>query len=282
MSEYAGEMVLKENLKELRLPTMLREYPASSRAAVENGSSYIDFLSGLTTLEVEERSIKRIRRRISEAQFPLLKTLDTFEMNRAPSLSSHLVRELAKCKFIGDAENVIIIGKSGTGKTHFATALGIEACRKNHRVRFTTACKLVTDLQEAREEYRLKRLMDRLNRYDLLILDELGYVPFSKPGAELLFQVLAERHEQRSTIITSNLAFPKWTDVFGDVTLTAALLDRITHHCHILEFDWTSIRLQQSQQKHGLGSVDVKESKSEKMNKTDKKSTKEVKENIDE
>jgi len=271
LSECIGEMVLKENLKELRLPTILREYNASSRAATENGSSYIDFLSGLTTLEVEERAIKRIRRRISEAQFPLIKTLDSFDMNRAPSLSSHLVRDLAECKFIADVENVIILGKSGTGKTHFASALGIEACRKNYRVRFTTACKLVTDLQEARDEYRLKKLMDRFNRYNLLILDELGYVPFSKPGAELLFQVLAERHEQKSTIITSNLAFPKWIDVFGDVTLTAALLDRITHHCHILEFNWTSIRLQESQQKHRLDSEEVNNSESEKINKDDKK-----------
>ena len=276
MSEYAGEMVLKENLKELRLPTILQEYTASSRAAIENDSSYIDFLSGLTTLEVQERAIKRIRRRISEAQFPVIKTLDTFDMNRAPSLSSHLVRELAECKFIGAAENVIIIGKSGTGKTHFATALGIEACRKNRRVRFSTACQLVRDLQEAREDYRLKKLMDRMKRYDLLILDELGYVPFSKPGAELLFQVLAERHEQKSTIITSNLAFPNWTDVFEDATLTAALLDRITHHCHILEFNWTSIRLQESQQKQMTGIGEVTKSQSAKRNKDGRKTEQKV------
>jgi DNA replication protein DnaC len=281
MSEYAGEMVLKEDLKELRLPTILQEYTASSRAATEKGSSYIEFLSGLTTLEVQERAVKRIRRRISEAQFPAIKTLDTFEMNRAPSLSSHLVRELAECKFIGDAENVIIIGKSGTGKTHFATALGIEACRKNHKVRFSTACKLVTDLQEAREEYHLKKLMDRLKRNELLILDELGYVPFSKPGAELLFQVLAERHEQNSTIITSNLAFPKWTDVFGDATLTAALLDRITHHCHILEFNWSSIRFQESQEKHMLGREDGNKSQSANKNNDSQKSPNKVQEDMD-
>jgi DNA replication protein DnaC len=276
MSEYAVEMVLQENLKELRLPTILQEYTASSRAATENGNSYIDFLSGLTTLEVQERAIKRIRRRISEAQFPVIKTLDTFDLNRAPSLSPHLVRELADCKFIGDTENVIIIGNSGTGKTHFATAIGIEACRKNYRVRFSTACQLVTDLQEAREDYRLKKLMDRMKRYDVLIVDELGYVPFSKPGAELLFQVLAERHEQKSNIITTNLAFPHWTDVFGDANLTAALLDRITHHCHILEFDWTSIRLQESQQKHITGIEETTSSKSVKKNKDGKKTEEKV------
>ena len=250
MSGYAGEIVLQENLKVLRLPTILHEYDACSRTATENSNSYVDFLSTLTTLEVEERATKRIKRRLSEAQFPALKTLDTFDMNKAPTLSSHLVRELAACKFISQSENVILIGNSGTGKTHFATAIAIEACRSNFKVRFSTVCKLVTELLEAREEYRLKQLMDRYKRYDLLVLDELGYVPFTKPGAELLFQVLAERHERKATIITTNLPFPKWTDVFGDATLTGALLDRVTHHCHILEFNWASIRFQESSQKH--------------------------------
>lgn len=250
MNDYAGEMVLKENLKALRLPTMLREYVACSRAAIENDSSHVDFLATLTSLEVQERTTKRIRQRISDAQFPALKTLDTFERNKAPSLNSHLVRELAESKFIGLAENVILIGKSGTGKTHFATAIAIEACRRNFKVRFSTACKLVTELLEAREEYRLKQLMERLKRFDLLVLDELGYVPFSKPGAELLFQILADRYERSATIITTNLPFPQWTDVFGDATLTGALLDRITHHCHILEFNWASIRFEESSRKH--------------------------------
>lgn len=252
MSAYAGEMVLKENLKALRLPTISREYDACSRTARESDSSYIEFLSTLTTLEVQERATKRVKRRISEARFPALKTLDTFELNKAPGLSSHLVRDLAGCKFITQAENVILLGKSGTGKTHFATALAIEACRSNFKVRFLTACKLVTELLEARDEYRLKQLLERLKRYDLLVLDELGYVPFTKPGAELLFQIFAERHEQKATIITTNLPFPKWTEVFGDATLTGALLDRITHHCHIVEFNWASIRFQQSSQKHTL------------------------------
>ncbi|HKI70073.1 MAG TPA: ATP-binding protein, partial [Verrucomicrobiae bacterium] len=169
MNDYAGEMVLQDNLKVLRLPTMLREYVACSRAAIENNSSHVDFLRTLTTVEVQERATKRIRQRISEAQFPALKTLDTFAMNKAPGLNSHIVRELAESKFIGLAENVILIGKSGTGKTHFATAIAIEACRRNYRVRFSTACKLVTDLLEAREDYRLKQLMERLKRFDLLV-----------------------------------------------------------------------------------------------------------------
>ena len=276
MSVYAGEMVLRENLKALRLPTILREYDSCSRAAKENSSSYIDFLSTLTTLEVQERATKRIRRRISEAQFPALKTLDTFDINKAPTLSSHLVRELVEGKFIGEAENVILIGKSGTGKTHFAIALAIEACRRNFKVRFSTACKLVTELLEAREEYRLKQLLERLKRYDLLVLDELGYVPFTKPGAELLFQILEERYERNATIITTNLPFPKWTDVFGDATLTAALLDRITHHCHIVEFNWASIRFQDSAQKH-IHNTEVVENQSAKQSKENEKETEDSK-----
>lgn len=250
MSTYSSGIVLKENLRILRLPTILREYDACSRTAIENKSSYIDFLSDLTTLEVNERNTNRIKRRISEAQFPALKTLESFQMNKAPALSAHLVRELSGCEYIERGENVILIGKSGTGKTHFSIGLGIEACRKSFKVRFYTTCQLVTELVEARDEYRLKQLTDRLKRYDLLVLDELGYVPFSKAGAELLFQVLADRYEHHSTIITTNLPFPLWVEVFGAATLTGALLDRITHHCHILEFNWASVRFQESAQKH--------------------------------
>lgn len=270
MNSYSSEMVLKENLHALRLPTMLREYEACQRAATQDGSSYVEYLSTLTTLEVQERNTKRIRRRISEGQFPALKPLESFEMNKAPGLSAHLVRQLAAGTYIEERQNLILLGKSGTGKTHFATALAIEACRQNHRVRFYTACSLVTELLEAREAFHLKQLMDRLKRYDLLILDELGYVPFSKPGAELLFQVLSERYERSSTIITTNLSFPEWVEVFGGATLTGALLDRITHHCQILEFNWASIRFQDSMEQHHGQKEDLKDSQKEgKQQKTD-------------
>jgi DNA replication protein DnaC len=277
MSAYSSEIVLKENLHALRLPTILREYDACRRTAIENKSSYIDFLSDLTTLEVNERAVKRIKRRISEAQFPAIKTLDSFDMNKAPGLSAHLVRELSECKYVDAVENVILVGKSGTGKTHFSIALAIEACRRNFKVRFYTACQLVTELVEARDEYRLKQLTDRLKRYDLLVLDELGYVPFSKAGAELLFQVLADRYEHRSTIITTNLPFPQWVEVFGAATLTGALLDRITHHCHILEFNWASVRFQESAQKHAS---ETRSGKTEKKKQNEKQKTdNEAKEN---
>lgn len=250
-SSAAAEMVLKENLRHLRLPAMLREYQAYSRSAAEQGSSYIDYLGSLTTLEVAERTNRRIKRRISEAQFPALKPLESFDTSKAPALSAHLVGQLSTCSWIDNGHNVIILGKSGTGKTHFATALAIEACRANYKVRFYTACNLVTELLEMREDYRLKQLMNRLNRYDLLVLDELGYVPFDKKGAELLFQVLSGRYERSSTIITTNLPFPDWVEVFGAATLTGALLDRITHRCQILEFNWSSIRFAESIQNRG-------------------------------
>lgn len=241
-------MILSENLRELRLPTILREYEAASRCAIEAGHSYIEYLSGLTGLELSERRARRIKRRISEAQFPALKPLESFDVAKAPSLSAHRVRELVSGKYLEKGDNIIILGKSGTGKTHFATALAIEACRANYKVRFYTAGNLVTELLEMRDEYRLRLFLSRLRRYDLLVLDELGYVPFSKVGAELLFQVLSDRYERSSTIITTNLPFPEWVEVFGSATLTGALLDRITHHCHILEFNWPSIRFAESLQ----------------------------------
>lgn len=255
---HALEMVLKTDLKSLRLPTMLREYPSCNREALEKNNSYIEFLATLTALEVKERGIKRINRRISEAHFPVLKTVDTFDMEKAPGLNRHLLMDLTDVHYVANCENIIFVGKSGTGKTHLATGLGIEACRQNYRVRFYTACKLVTELVEARDEYRLKQFMERLKRFDILVLDELGYVPFVKAGAELLFQVLADRHEFRSTIITTNLPFQKWVDVFGDAVLTAALLDRITHHCSIFECNWQSFRFQESSLKRKKQTGDKK------------------------
>lgn len=258
-------MILSENLRELRLPTILREYEAASRSAIEAGHSYIEYLSGLTGLELSERRARRIKRRISEAQFPALKPLESFDVAKAPSLSAHRVRELVSGKYLEKGDNIIILGKSGTGKTHFATALAIEACRANYKARFYTAGNLVTELLEMRDEYRLRQFLNRLRRYDLLVLDELGYVPFSKVGAELLFQVLSDRYERSSTIITTNLPFPEWVEVFGSATLTGALLDRITHHCHILEFNWPSIRFAESLQQRRAGDAKTDEIKEPKI-----------------
>ena len=244
-----GSMIeLRANLKELKLSTMARSLEASFRQARESGIDYEEFLVSLTTAELQARSENRLARRMREAKFPLLKPMETFDLEAVPELDIRVFRDLCGCDYIREKRNVIFSGRSGTGKTHMATALGIEACRNNYRTRFITCYGLVNELIEAREERVLQRILKRYARYDLLILDELGYIPFSKEGSELLFQVLAERHEKGSVMITTNLGFADWTQVFGDPVMTAALLDRLTHKAHIINCTWESYRLKQSLQ----------------------------------
>ena len=242
-------MALRANLKELKLSTMARDMEVHLRQARESGIGYDEFLLELAADELQARSESRLRRRIREAKFPLIKPLETFDLASTPELDIRLFRELSGCEFIKEYRNVIFLGRSGTGKTHMATAFGIEACKNNYRTRFVTCYGLVNELIEAREEKTLQRLLQRYARYDLLVLDELGYIPFSKEGGELLFQVLAERHERGSVMITTNLGFADWTQVFGDPVMTAALLDRLTHKAHIINCNWDSYRLKQSLKK---------------------------------
>jgi len=243
----AGVLIeLKANLKALKLSTMARNLEASFRQARESGINYEEFLLDLTTSELHSRAESRLDRRIREAKFPLLKSTETFDLSAVPELDIRLFRDLTGSGYITERRNVLFLGRSGTGKTHMATAIGLEACRNNFRTRFITCYGLVNELIEARQERTLQRLLQRYSRYDLLILDELGYIPFSKEGSELLFQVLAERHEKGSVIITTNLGFADWTQVFGDPVMTAALLDRLTHKAHIINCTWESYRLKQS------------------------------------
>jgi len=239
-------MALKENLKQLNLSTIARDMETHLRQAGESGIGYDEFLLDLTSGELQARSENRLKRRIREAKFPLIKPLETFDIEAAQGLDMRLFRELTGCDFIKEHRNIIFLGRSGTGKTHMATAIGIESCRNNYRTRFITCYGLVNELIEAREEKALQRILQRYARYDLLILDELGYIPFSKEAGELLFQILAERHERGSVIITTNLGFADWTQVFGDPVMTAALLDRLTHKAHIINCSWESYRLKQS------------------------------------
>jgi len=237
---------LRENLKALSLSITARDLESKIRQAKESGPGYDDFLLDLTTTELQARAESRFNRRVREAKFPLLKTLEGFDFAAVPDLDIRVIRELKGCDFIKEHRNVIFLGRSGTGKTHLATSLGVEACRNNYRTRFVSCYGLVNELIEARQERDLRRLIGRHSRYDLLILDELGYIPFSKEGAELLFQVLAERQEKGSVIITTNLGFADWTQVFGDPVMTAALLDRLTHKAHIINCLWDSFRLKES------------------------------------
>ena len=239
-------MELRANLKELKLSTIARSLESFFRQARESGIDYDEFLIELTTAELQGRSESRLARRMREAKFPLPKPMETFDLGAVPELDIRLFRDLAGCGYIHERRNVIFLGRSGTGKTHMATALGLEACKNNFKTRFVTCYGLVNELIEARQERMLQRLLQRYSRYDLLILDELGYIPFSKEGSELLFQVLAERHEKGSVMITTNLGFADWIQVFGDPVMTSALLDRLTHKAHIINCTWESYRLKQS------------------------------------
>jgi DNA replication protein DnaC len=244
-------MELQANLKLLKLSTMARDLESFVRQARETGIGYDQFLLNLIAAELQARSESRLNRRIRESKFPLLKPIETFDLTATPELDIRLFRDLAEGGFIKEHRNVILLGRSGAGKTHMAIALGIEACRNNFRTRFVTCYGLINELIEARQERTLQRLLQRYARYDLLVLDELGYVPFSKEGSELLFQVLAERHEKGSVMITTNLGFADWSQVFGDPVMTAALLDRLTHKAHIINCNWDSYRLKQSLKERG-------------------------------
>jgi DNA replication protein DnaC len=234
---------LLANLKALKLSAMISQLEGCLRQARESSEDYAEFLLNLTELEVATRMENGRKRRLRDAKFPLLKPLEIFKFEAAPDLDTRLIKDLAGGRYIKDARNVIFLGRSGTGKTHLATALGMEACRQGVRTRFVTGCGLANELIEARDEKILARVIKRYASYGLLIIDELGYVPFSKEGAELMFQVLAERHERRSVIITTNLGFGDWTQIFGDPTLTAALLDRVTHKAFTITCTWESYRL---------------------------------------
>jgi DNA replication protein DnaC len=206
----------------------------------------VQYLLRLCELELIERERRMIERRIKAAKFPATKSLDSFDFKAIPSLNKVLTMELARGEFVARRENVIALGPSGTGKTHVALGLGLAACQKGQKVRFTTAAALVHELIEAADDRRLQRIQKSLAIQDLLVIDELGFVPLSTTGAELLFEVISQRYERGSIIITSNLPFDEWTEVFGSERLTGAILDRLTHHVHILEMNGESFRLRQS------------------------------------
>src|SRR4029079_1309541 len=210
------------------------------------GVDHTGYLLRLAELELLERERRSVERRIRQARFPAVKSLDSFDFAAIPSLNKLLVLEVPRSEYVERRENVIALGNSGTGKSHVALGLGLAACQKGLTVGFTTAAALVHELLEARDERRLLRLQKQLAGYKLLIIDELGYVPLSTTGAELLFEVFSRRYERGSVLVTSNLPFDEWTSVLGAERLTGALLDRLTHHVHILEMNGESYRLQAS------------------------------------
>lgn len=245
MSENSS-MLLKANLKQLRLPTMSAESAKLAREAASANESYEQYLLRLTELEVAARSANALKARIKRAGFPVLKDFDTYEFSVMPKLNKQKILELARGEWIEKNFNCCLIGSPGTGKTHLAIALGLAACRQGRRVRFFAAAALVNHLEEAQKQYQLDRFLTQLDKTDLLICDELGYLSFSRAGAELLFQVFADRYERASLLVTSNLAFGDWQQVFQGERMTAALLDRLTHRCHIFEMNGESYRFRES------------------------------------
>jgi DNA replication protein DnaC len=245
------QVLLEHHLKALRLPTFLREYDKVARQCAVEDVDYPRYLLRMSELELLDRERRATERRVRQAKFPVVKSLDSFDFLAIPSLNKAMVLELVRCEFLLRRENVLLLGNSGTGKTHVALALGLAACQRGHRVRFTTAAALVHELMEARDEKKLLRFQKQIAAYELLIVDELGFVPLSKTGAELLFEVFSQRYERTSTLVTSNLPFQEWTEILGSERLTGALLDRLTHHVHILEMNGDSYRLKQSRHKRG-------------------------------
>lgn len=245
-SQGTPQILLAHHLKQLRLPTVLREYDKVARECARDGVDHPRYLLRLLELELIDRERRLVERRIRQARFPATKSLDSFVFTAIPSLNKMLVLELARCEYILRRENIIALGNSGTGKSHVALGLGLAACQRGFSVVFTTAAQLVHQLMEARDEKRLLKLQRDLQAARLLIIDELGYVPLSPTGAELLFEVFSHRYEHGSTIVTSNLPFEEWTAVLGSERLTGALLDRLTHHVHILAMNGESYRLAHS------------------------------------
>src|SRR6516165_8129243 len=245
MSE-TNTLLLKSNLKQLRLPAMHAECEKLAREAATANETYEQYLLRLTELEVAARAANVLKSRIKQAAFPVHKDFDTYDFSAMPALSKPKILELARGEWLDQRANCCLIGNAGTGKTHLATALGLAACRQGRRVRFFTAAALVNRLEEAQKQYQLDRSLGQLDRTDLLICDALGYLSFSRSGAELLFQVFADRYERASLLITSNLAFGDWGQVFQGERMTAALLDRLTHRCHIFEMNGESYRFRES------------------------------------
>jgi DNA replication protein DnaC len=249
MGTKKATVLLEHYLKQLKLPTMLREYAKLADVCQAERADYQTFLLRLAEREIQDREVRAAERRLKAAKFPVTKTMDTFDFNAQPSINQVLVRELLRGEYIERRENILMIGNSGTGKTHLATALGFAACQQGHRVRFFSVTGLVTQLLERREDRQLERFHKQLEQMHLIVLDELGYVPFSKAGAELFFEVISRAYERTSLIVTTNLPFENWIEVMGNERLTGALLDRLTHRIHILEANGESYRLRESKRR---------------------------------
>lgn len=237
---------IQQACKQLRLPGIGTQFQRLAEQAERERQSYLGYLDALLSVELEERERRTVARRLAEAHLPRLKTLEEFDFSQVPQISPSRIAALAEGGYLERAEPVVFIGDSGTGKTHLLTALCVAACRQKRRVRFTTAAGLVNDLVEAKHQLQLRRVLARWARYELIAIDEVGYVPLAEVGAEFLFQVIAERAEQAAVILTTNLPFSEWTQVIPNPRLCKALLDRITDRAHIIETGSESYRFRRT------------------------------------
>lgn len=241
-----AEALVDMYCKELKLPGLRRGYRDIAREALTQGRTPVDFLAACLAHEQSSRRDNRLKARLAAARFPAVKALEGFDFTLVPQVSKPLVLHLATGEFIANRESVILLGNSGTGKTHVAIGLGLAAIAAGYRVRFILVVDLIQELLQAERELRLPKYLKGWQKVDLVIADELGYINLG-PGAPLLFQFCAARYERGSMLITTNLEFGRWTEVLGDATLTGALLDRLTHHAHILVFNGESYRFRQRQ-----------------------------------
>lgn len=240
------ESAIRQHCRTLHLPTVAGQCLRLAEEAERGHQGYLGYLEELLGAEIEEREAGAIVRRIKEAHLPKVKTLEEFDFSQAPAISATKIRELAEGGYIERAEPVVFIGECGTGKTHLLTGLCVAACRQRRRVRFTTTAALVNELVEAKEQLALRRVLSRWERYDLIAIDEVGYVPLAEQGAELLFQVIADRAERAALLLTTNLPFSEWTQVIPNARLCKALLDRITDRAHIIETGTESYRFRRT------------------------------------
>ncbi|MBM4448772.1 MAG: AAA family ATPase [Chloroflexi bacterium] len=240
------EAAIRQQCKFLHMPTISSQFVRLAVEAVKAKQSHTEYLEALLAAEIEERERRTVQRRIQEAHLPRMKTLEDFDFSQAPTISAAQIRDLAEGGYIDRAEPVVLIGECGTGKTHLATALCVAACRQKRRVRFTTATALVNEFVDARNENRVGRLLARWFRYDLVAVDELGYVPLADVGAEFLYQVVSERAERAALIFTTNLPFSEWTQVFTNPRLCKAMIDRVTDRAHIIDTGKESYRFRRT------------------------------------
>jgi len=234
---------LEQNLRQLLLPTFAKRYIELATVCESQQKSHLEYLNILTQEEVEYQQKQRIAKLLKDAKLPRNKHLSDFDAKRIPGLSMTLLQTLAQGDFIDKYENILIFGNPGTGKTHLSIALARKWCLQQRRIYYINAANLVQQLLKAKQDLKLKQLIAKFDRYEVLVIDDISYIPFERTETDVLFQLLAERYETRSTLITSNLPFSKWTSLFKDEMTTAAVIDRLVHHATILELNAESYRI---------------------------------------